>query len=152
VVLFQPEQRLLLSGDHLLGRVSPYFDYGWTPDPVAEFFDSLDTVDALDARLCLPGHGRPFGDVGARIQANRHELRAKLDEIERALANADLTAFEVVARVFPEFDLSMMSWALTIMLCFLGHLEQTGRVERIRTLDGAEPDRWRVRAPTAATP
>ena len=71
VVLFQPEQRLLLSGDHLLGRVSLYFDYGWTPDPVAEFLDSLDTVEALDARLCLPGHGRPFGDVGAHIEANR---------------------------------------------------------------------------------
>ena len=45
VVLFQPEQRLLLSGDHLLGRVSPYFDYGWTPDPVAEFLESLDPVE-----------------------------------------------------------------------------------------------------------
>ena len=33
VVLFEPRQRLLLSGDHLLERVSPYFDYGWTPDP-----------------------------------------------------------------------------------------------------------------------
>jgi glyoxylase-like metal-dependent hydrolase (beta-lactamase superfamily II) len=152
VVLFHPEERLLLSGDHLLGRVSPYFDYGWTPDPVAEFFDSLDVVDALGARLCLPGHGRPFGDVGARIEANRSELGAKLDEIEQALEGDELTAFEVVAVVFPEFDLSMMSWALTIMLCFLTHLEQTGRVERLRTPDGAKPERWRARAPAAATP
>src|SRR6185295_1458693 len=95
VVLFQAEQRLLLSGDHLLGRVSPYFDYGWTPDPVAEFLDGLDTVDALDARLCIPGNGRPFGDVPARIEANRTEIHAKLDEIEGALAGTELTAYEV---------------------------------------------------------
>jgi glyoxylase-like metal-dependent hydrolase (beta-lactamase superfamily II) len=152
VVLFQPEQRLLLSGDHVLGRVSPYFDYGWTPDPVAEFLESLDTVDALEARLCLPGHGRPFGDVGARIEANRTDIHSKLDEIERALGDEESTAFELIPLVFPEFEPSMMGWALTIMLCFLTHLEHTGRVERVRTPDEQEPERWRARAPTAATP
>ena len=34
VCLYQPERRLLISGDHLLGRVSLYFDRGFTPDPV----------------------------------------------------------------------------------------------------------------------
>jgi glyoxylase-like metal-dependent hydrolase (beta-lactamase superfamily II) len=152
VVLFEPGQRLLLSGDHLLGRVSPYFDYGWTPDPVAEFLESLDTVDALGARLCLPGHGRPFGDVAAHVEANRKEMAATLQRIEDVLADRELTAFEAVALAFPEFEPSMMTWALTIMLCFLTHLERTGRVERVRTPDGEEPERWRSPAATAATP
>jgi glyoxylase-like metal-dependent hydrolase (beta-lactamase superfamily II) len=152
VVLFQPDQRLLLSGDHLLGRVSLYFDYNWTPDPVAEFLDSLDTAEALDARLCLPGHGRPFGDVAARIAANREEINAKLDEVEQYLVAGEATAYELVARAFPEFDASMMGWALTIMLCLLTNLERTGRAERVRMPDGQEPERWRVCAPTAATP
>src|SRR6185369_6851786 len=51
VVLHQPERRLLLSGDHLLGRVSLYFELGWTEDPVGEFLVGLDRVDAVDARL-----------------------------------------------------------------------------------------------------
>jgi glyoxylase-like metal-dependent hydrolase (beta-lactamase superfamily II) len=152
VVLFNAEQRLLLSGDHLLGRVSLYFDYGWTPDPVAEFLESLDTAQALGARLCLPGHGRPFGDVGARIDANRSEINSRLDEIERTLADTELTAYEVIPVVFPEFDPSMMGWALTIMLCFLTHLEQQGRAERVRMPDGQQPERWRARAGAAATP
>ena len=42
VCLFQPERRLLISGDHVLGRISLYYDYGWTPDPVGEFLSSLD--------------------------------------------------------------------------------------------------------------
>jgi glyoxylase-like metal-dependent hydrolase (beta-lactamase superfamily II) len=152
VVLFQPEQRLLLSGDHLLGRVSLYFDYGWTPDPVAEFLEGLDTAEALDARLCLPGHGRPFGDVVARIAANREEINAKLDDVEQFLAAGEATAYELVPEAFPEFEPSMMGWALTIMLCFLTHLERTGRAERVRTPDEREPERWRARAPKAATP
>ena len=59
VCLHQPERRLLISGDHLLGRVSLYFDYGFTPDPVGEFLHSLDVVETLDARLALPGHAPP---------------------------------------------------------------------------------------------
>jgi glyoxylase-like metal-dependent hydrolase (beta-lactamase superfamily II) len=152
VVLFEPRQRLLLSGDHLLGRVSPYFDYGWTPDPVAEFLDSLDTVDALGARLCLPGHGRPFGDVAAHVEANRREMAATLERIENVLADRELTAYEAVPLAFPEFEPSMMSWALTIMLCFLAHLERAGRVERVRSPDGQQPERWRSPAPTAVLP
>ena len=150
VVLFQPEQRLLLSGDHVLGRVSPYFDYGWTPDPVAEFLESLDTVDALDARLCLPGHGRPFGDVAAHIEANRSEINEKLDEIEQSLSTGEATAYELIPLTFPEFEPSMMGWALTIMLCFLTHLERTGRVERVASSDG-RPELWRPAAQAAAT-
>ena len=71
ICLYQPERRLLISGDHLLGRVSLYFDAGYTPDPVAEFLDSLDKVERLDARLALSGHGRPFTDVAGHVAANR---------------------------------------------------------------------------------
>ena len=74
--LFQPERRLLISGDHLLGRISLYFDYGYSPDPVGEFLHSLDVVERLGARLCLPGHGRTFTDVHAHIEGNR-EARAE---------------------------------------------------------------------------
>jgi len=37
VVFWEPESGLLISGDHILGRVTLYFDHGLTPDPVAEF-------------------------------------------------------------------------------------------------------------------
>ena len=38
----------------------------------------------------------------------------------------------------------MMSWALTIMLCFLTHLERAGRVERVTPPDERQPERWRA--------
>src|SRR5437588_6828513 len=71
VCLFQPERRLMISGDHVLGRISLFYDFGWTPDPVGEFLGSLDVVDQLDARLALSGHGRPFVDVHGHIEGNR---------------------------------------------------------------------------------
>ncbi len=153
VVLFQREQRLLLSGDQVLGRVFLYFDYGWTPDPVGEFLDGLDTIEGLDARLCLPGHGRPFGDIPAHIEANRVEVHQRLDAIADAIAQeGEATAFDLVRKVFGEVDGMMMSWALTITLCFLAHLERGGRVERLSSPGEREPERWRSPAPTAVLP
>ncbi|MGH2877808.1 MAG: MBL fold metallo-hydrolase [Solirubrobacteraceae bacterium] len=67
VCLFCAQQRVLISGDHVLGRISLYFDYGWTPDPVGEFLHSLDVTDDLGARLALSGHGKPFLDVHGHI-------------------------------------------------------------------------------------
>jgi glyoxylase-like metal-dependent hydrolase (beta-lactamase superfamily II) len=153
ICLFQPDNRLLVSGDHLLGRVSLYFDYGWTPDPVAEFLGSLDEVEQLDARLCLPGHGRPFTDVRAHIEANRAEVNDRIESIAAALAErGELTAYELVPIVLGEEFARMMSWALTIVLCYLTQLEATGRAERVSLPDGSEPERWKATAATAVRP
>jgi glyoxylase-like metal-dependent hydrolase (beta-lactamase superfamily II) len=51
VCMFQPEHRMLISGDHLLGRVSLYYDYGYSPDPAGEFLQSLDVVER-STRAC----------------------------------------------------------------------------------------------------
>jgi glyoxylase-like metal-dependent hydrolase (beta-lactamase superfamily II) len=143
VSLFQPERRLLISGDHLLGRVSLYFDFGWTPDPTAEFLNSLDVVEQLDARLCLPGHGRPFADVQAHIDANRIEIKSRLYSAVEALADGPLTAFELLPKVFNgDFDPMMTTWLLTMVLSFVTHLEREGLVERVPPGSEDEPERW----------
>jgi glyoxylase-like metal-dependent hydrolase (beta-lactamase superfamily II) len=139
VVLFQPERRLLISGDHLLGRVSLYYDYGWTPDPVGEFLTSLDKVDALGARLCLAGHGRPFTDVHAHVEGNRALVRERLETLVTALAGGPLTGYEAAAALHGEhFTQATAGWFLPETLCNLTHLEATGRARRL----AGEPERW----------
>src|SRR4051794_3616114 len=143
VCLFQEERRLLISGDHLLGRVSLYYDYGYSPDPAGEFLHSLDAVQELDARLCLAGHGRTFTDVQAHIDANRRLVRERLARVEEAVADGATTAFDALPRVYGEAVTPMnANWWLTETLCYLRHLEHSGRVAR---LDGT-PQRWTVAA------
>ncbi|WP_249010984.1 MBL fold metallo-hydrolase [Conexibacter sp. DBS9H8] len=143
VCLFAPESRVLISGDHLLGRVSLYFDYGWTPDPIAEFLGGLDTVEALDARLCVSGHGRPFSDVDAHIRANRDLVQERLRATLAGLADMPLTALELVPGIFGEpLTPITASWRLPETLSYLTHLERAGAVRRER--DGPEDaERWR---------
>jgi len=139
VCLFQPERRLMISGDHLLGRISLYFDYGFTPDPVGEFLHSLDVVEKLNARLCLPGHGRTFSDVYAHIDGNRKLVRERLERVLDAVAQTPLSAFEVVPHVYGDsLSPSNTHWLLSKVLCYLTHLQAVGDVRRIP----GEPERW----------
>jgi glyoxylase-like metal-dependent hydrolase (beta-lactamase superfamily II) len=144
VCLHQPERRLLISGDHLLGRVSLYFDEGHTPDPVGEFLGSLDRVDALDARLALAGHGRPFTDVAGHIAANRTLVGERLDATRAALAQGPATVFELTGRVYGDaFGEDTASWLLAKARSWLTHLEQRGEARR----DGGDgPELWSAAA------
>ena len=141
VVLHQPERGLLLSGDHLLGRVSLYYDYGYTPDPAGEFLASLDVVDRLDVQLVLAGHGRPVRDARALAEANRQAVHERLDRVRRAIADGPRTPFEIVPDVV-DADLPppmMVGWGLSETLTYLRHLELRGEAARV---DDAEPERW----------
>jgi glyoxylase-like metal-dependent hydrolase (beta-lactamase superfamily II) len=143
VCLHQPERRLLISGDHLLGRISLYYDYGYTPDPVGEFLGSLDTVEALDVRLCLSGHGRTFVDVQAHIEGNRKLVGERVSRVlEVVEERGPLTAFDVTPHVYGEaVTAANATWWLSETLCYLTHLEALGRVDRIPGEDGG-PERW----------
>ncbi|HEX5781894.1 MAG TPA: MBL fold metallo-hydrolase, partial [Solirubrobacteraceae bacterium] len=135
VCLHQPERRLLISGDHLLGRVSLYFDEGHTPDPVGEFLESLDRVEGLDARLALAGHGRPFTDVAGHIAANRALVAERLDGVRAALSTGGGTPFELAQRVYKEaFSEQTATWLLAKTRSWLTHLERRGEAHR------SEPD------------
>jgi len=147
VVLHEPSTGLLVSGDHLLGRISLYFDYGHTPDPVGEFLASLDTVESLGARLCLAGHGRPFRDVQAHIEGNRREVEAQLGRVRAGLRGGPRTPFELVSPLLelePGHELNAMtgSFGLTMVLCYLRRLEALGEARPLESGDDVE--RWRL--------
>ena len=148
VVLHQPERRLLLSGDHLLGRVSLYYDHGYTPDPAGEFLSSLDVVEQLDISLVLAGHGRPVRDARGLIAANRRTIAARLDGIRAALADGPRAAYDLLDDVrgaaglpadIPTF--ARVSWIFPETLCYLTHLEKLGEVTREQ--DG-DRELWRL--------
>jgi glyoxylase-like metal-dependent hydrolase (beta-lactamase superfamily II) len=139
VCMFQPQRRMLISGDHLLGRISLYFDYGYTPDPVGEFLDSLDVVERLGARLCLAGHGRTFTDVYSHIQGNRKLVGERLQSVLDAVSHEPLSAFDVVPHVYGDaLSGQNAHWLLSKILGYLTHLQATGLIRRI----AGEPERW----------
>ncbi|HEV7400401.1 MAG TPA: MBL fold metallo-hydrolase [Solirubrobacterales bacterium] len=143
VVLHQPESKLMISGDHLLGRTVLFFDHGHSPDPVGEFLASLDEVEPLDVNLCLPGHGRPFRDPEAKIAEARRQVGELLGKTRDALGEGEKTAFEIVAEIVGADNVNtpVSAWVLQIVLSCLDHLVIVDEVVKV---EGTDPQRWRL--------
>jgi glyoxylase-like metal-dependent hydrolase (beta-lactamase superfamily II) len=144
VVLHQPENRLMISGDHLLGRTVLFFDHGHTPDPVGEFLRSLETIEPLEVGLVLPGHGRPFRDPDVKVAEARRQVEQLLGKCREALVGGEQTAFEIVGEIVgPEgVNTPASAWALQIVLSGLDHLAILGEAAPV---DGTDPQRWALR-------
>ena len=148
VTFHQPDRGVLISGDHLLGRVSLYYDYGWTPDPAGEFLNSLDVVEGLNASLCLSGHGRPFRDVREHIEANKREVTERIGLVRSALEQGALTPFEIVPALIGEENRGnpmMVQWGLGEVLVYLRYLEQREQVAKVDPVE-ADVERWALAA------
>jgi glyoxylase-like metal-dependent hydrolase (beta-lactamase superfamily II) len=143
VVLHQPERKLLLSGDHIIGRVSLFYDYGWSPDPAGEFLASLDVVEGLDVDLILAGHGKPVRDLAGLVGANRAAVHERIARVREAIRGEDLTAFEIIPKLLlvEELNPMLVSWGLQETLAYLAHLRLQGEAEPIPDTD---PERWRL--------
>lgn len=111
VVFFQPDSRVLISADALwedrLAIIFPEID-GRPGFSAAR--RSLRAIEALEPRIVIPGHGRPFTDVAGALGRSRGRLeryeadpQAHLRHAARALAMFHLlerrqrTAGELVA-------------------------------------------------------
>jgi glyoxylase-like metal-dependent hydrolase (beta-lactamase superfamily II) len=141
VVLHQPERKLMISGDHLLGRTVLFFDHGHSPDPVGEFLRSLDTIEPLDVGLVLPGHGRTFREPAIKLADARHQVEELLGKTRDALGESEKTAFGIVEEIVgPEnADNVGTAWILQIVLSCLDHLAILGEVSAV---EGSDPRRW----------
>lgn len=132
VVFHQPERRILISGDVIVGRVFLFFDAGHTPDPVAEFLGSLDTLDGLDTALCLSGHGKPFREVPAKIRANRDEVARQLDAVRAALAPEPQSLYELVTKILGTDDPPppALGYGMEMTTAYLTHLQNRGEASQ----------------------
>lgn len=83
--LFDPDTRLLVSGDHVLPTITPHVP-GLSPlaDPLGSYLESLEALRSLGGvELVLPAHGHPFRDLDGRIGAIERHHADRLDELRR---------------------------------------------------------------------
>ena len=124
---------VLVSADHLLGRISPTVGL-WPesrPDPLGDFLESLRRTIELEPEIALPGHGDPIEDpVGRALELIEHH-RVRLDETEAALGPEPLSGYGVS---FPLFGDSLKPAARRFAVAeTLSHLERLvlqGRARR----------------------
>lgn len=84
VMLFEPKERLLISGDALwergFGVVFPELEGASAFDEVAS---TLDVIESLQPRLVIPGHGRVFSQVAQSLDWARTRLEGFVRDPEK---------------------------------------------------------------------
>ena len=107
ICLFDAVHKVLLSGDHVLPRITPTIGLHVraASNPLADYLDSLRLIGCLQADLVLPGHGDPFAGLPERTAELLAHHRARLQEILHLLddparaGGGGLTAFDLARQM-----------------------------------------------------
>ena len=87
ICLYEAAHKILLSGDHVLERITPSVSSWFSAyNALAEFLDSLEKVRGYDVDLVLPAHGKPFTGMGERVDFLIEHHRKRLEEIYELVA------------------------------------------------------------------
>jgi glyoxylase-like metal-dependent hydrolase (beta-lactamase superfamily II) len=140
VCLWNPAERLLCSGDHLLQVVSPpvTFERGFETDPMGSYLESLDRVRELEPDLVLPGHGPPFRDGARRAEAIAAGKRRRLAQVRDLVESRPRAVTELLEELFGAAALTgaQRHFAMAEILAYLAYHEVRGTLHRTRRPDG----------------
>ncbi len=99
LVFWMPEDRVLFSGDLILGRGSSMVTY--PEGDVAAYLRSLERVAELRPRTLFPGHWDPVTEAAAKIEEYRqHRLARERQVVEELADGGPGTARELTERVY----------------------------------------------------
>jgi glyoxylase-like metal-dependent hydrolase (beta-lactamase superfamily II) len=146
ICFYDPDRRLLLSGDHVLPRITPNVSAHTQQraNPLADFLDSLARVAALDVEEVLPAHEYRFAGLATRVDHLIHHHEERLLEIEQVLdAQPGASTWELTLRLswsrsWEEIPHYMRRAAVGETLAHLLLLDHRGRVKG----EGRAPVRW----------
>ncbi len=138
ICLYSDRHRLLLSGDHVLPRITPNIALHSQQlgNPLGDYLESLAKVRALQTDEVLPAHEYRFSGLEERVDALLQHHADRLEEIEGALEKNpgsscwDVTLSLTWSRPFDEIHDYMQRAANGETLAHLVLLERRGRVTR----------------------
>lgn len=100
VCLYSKETRTLISGDHVLQKITPNIAWHPNEDMLAQFLDSLELLRPFDVDVVLPSHGTPFEDHRATISAIAGHHEERCAAILENLSRQPMTAHELVTALW----------------------------------------------------
>ncbi|HKJ35493.1 MAG TPA: MBL fold metallo-hydrolase [Solirubrobacterales bacterium] len=141
-LFWDEERRLLLGGDHLLGRISsnpllarPLDGTEQRPRALLTYLESLRRTRELPAEIVLPGHGDPVTGHAALIDSRvaMHERRAaKLLELIRS---EPLSAYQLAHSLWGNVAVTQAFLTLSEVVGHMDLLVERGEAREVRDGD-----------------
>lgn len=137
--LYDPNSKLMISGDHVLFDISPNITYIEGEDMLNDYLNSLEKVLHFDVERALPGHrGMSGKSFKGRVNELLRHHAARLDEAERVISSADhMCAYEAASHMtwairangWEDFPINQKWYATGETLAHLVYLHSHGRLE-----------------------
>lgn len=125
---YEPEQKILFSGDHILGKGTTVVPAG--EGNMADYMASLEKLLSLDIRLLLPGHGPFVTDPLGKIREYIDHRVLREEQILRGLGEGRRTIGDLVAVIYADYPSALMRVAHSSVEAHLLKLVAEGRVRR----------------------
>ncbi|MBI4362054.1 MAG: MBL fold metallo-hydrolase, partial [Euryarchaeota archaeon] len=128
--LYEAGRRLLFTGDHVLGKGTPYVGSG---EPIAgnmgDYYASLERLMDLRVDWLLPGHGPPRSDATERIRSTMESKRRREQKVLDTLrAGGTLSVPQISALVYADVKGMPKRFLETSTESYLLNLERQGVV------------------------
>lgn len=107
ICLFEPERKVLFSGDHLLANISPNPILELTPNgegrnkSLLQYLESLGKITQKSPDSIYPGHGRPFSDYPEVLDRFYHYFRQREEAVYQLMEQRGKTAYDVAGQLYP---------------------------------------------------
>ncbi len=139
ICLYEPEKKILFSGDHVLGDITPNIP-AWNDvdDPLGDYIASLKKVYELDVALCLPGHRTPVKCFKDRILELIEHHRVRANEVLSILEEkpncaywtASQMTWDIVSKSWDDFPSTQKWFATGETVAHLRYLEEKQVIQR----------------------
>jgi glyoxylase-like metal-dependent hydrolase (beta-lactamase superfamily II) len=107
--LYDQEKKLLLSGDHILGKITPNItQWQLKEDVLGDYLKSLDKIATLEVDTVLPGHRYIVTDCRGRIDELKRHHSARLADVMTIIGTERMNAAQVASQM--KWDLSIKEW------------------------------------------
>ena len=136
IVVHDPADRLLFSGDHVLPKITSHVALHSYEDrnPLNDYLKSLDKVKDLDVDMVYPAHEWGFSNLADRIEQLKLHHRNRLQEIKDTLVDGPRTIYDIGSRVhwesrpWPEMSFWTKRMAVTETYAHLVYLRNREEV------------------------
>lgn len=111
--VYEPERKILFSGDHILGKITPNNTI-WSPpwdtpcDYLGDYLNNLEKIAQLEIELVLPAHRNVLTDCYGRIEELKEHHEKRLNEILGILGKEKMNGAEIAGKM--QWNLKRNSW------------------------------------------
>lgn len=101
ITLYNKENSILFSTDHILPRISPNISYWFRgiENPLKAFFASLEKIKLLNVDFVIPSHGQPFRNANKRIEELLDHHQERLEKVYEFIKQPS-TIYDVSLQLF----------------------------------------------------